>query len=154
MENISGLFTEIVVAVVAAFAANALAFFGFWRKAKAELEQSYLLKFNEKKWAVYTDFTQSLQKLLSDTLYDLGNDDQNATEAALASQIVLIGSDEVVRAFREWRQAVAIHGKSQQATRMKLFTLVAKMRNDLGIKYSTLEVEDLLGALNPDLASS
>lgn len=154
MENISGLFVEIVVAVVAAFATGVLAYFGFWRKAKAELEQQYLITFNEKKWEVYTDFTKLLQKLLSDVSLDLQNDDQTTAETALASQIVLIGSDEVVRAFREWREAVVIHGKSQQVTRKKLFTLVAKMRNDLGIKYSTLEVEDLLGALNPDLANS
>jgi hypothetical protein len=147
MNNISELMASIVVAFVSA----TFTFLGFWRKAKADLEQEYLRTFNSKKWEVYTEFTKLLQNLLADKSTDLPGLEQQPEEIALASQLVLIGSDEVVRRFRDWRETSTVYGKSQKETREKLFVLVATMRNDLGIKHSKLEIEDLLGALKPGL---
>ena len=121
---------------------------GFWRQAKADLEQEYLKRFNDRKWDVYTEFAKLLQAPPQDIFED-GR--RQAAKTAIASQIVLIGSDEVVRAFRDWRESMAVHGKAQRVTDEKLFLLVANMRRDLGIKYSNLEVDDLLGVLNPSL---
>lgn len=148
MENISGLAAEIVVAFVIALATGAFTFMGFWRQAKADLEQEYLKRFNDKKWGVYTEFAKLLQAPPQDIFED-GR--RQAAETAIASQIVLIGSDEVVRAFRDWRESMAVHGRAQRVTDEKLFLLVANMRRDLGIKYSNLEVDDLLGVLNPSM---
>lgn len=149
MNNINELFVSIVVPIVTAFATAVLAYFGFWRKAKAELEQEYLKIFNNKKWEVYTEFTKLLHNFSTGQLDDLPGQEQLSAEITIASQLVLIGSDEVVRAFRDWRKTSMIYGKSQKETKERLFTLVVKMRNDLGIKYSKLEIEDLLGALEP-----
>ena len=148
MENIGGLAAEIVVAFVIALATGAFTFMGFWRQAKADLEQEYLKRFNDKKWGVYTEFAKLLQ---APSLNTFETDYRQEAETAIASQIVLIGSDEVVRAFRDWRESVAVHGKAQRVTNEKLFALVANMRRDLGIKYSNLEVDDLLGVLNPSM---
>lgn len=147
MDSSSGLLVEVVIAIITAIATSVFASWEFWRRKKAELEQEYLKKFNEKKWEVYTDFTKLLQDLLADKL----EMEQQPAEILLASQLVLIGSDDVVRAFRVWKETSMVYGKSQVETKEKLFMLVATMRNDLGIKYSKLEVEDLLAALEPQI---
>ena len=150
MENIGGLLVNIATAVVTA----GLTFLGFWRKAKAELEQEYLKRFNDKKWEVYTEFTKLLHSFLTNNSADLAGATRQQDEIVLASQLVLIGSDEVVRAFRDWRESSMAYGKSHAVAKEKLFNLVAKMRNDLGIKYSKLALEDLLGALEPGFSKS
>jgi hypothetical protein len=153
MENASKLLVDIVVAIVAAIATGIVTSWLYWRQAKADLEKEYLKKFNEKKWVVYTEFTSLLQDLLSDKETDFPELERHVSnETALASQIVLIGSDEVVKAFHAWRETSRVYGKTQKETREKLFILVATMRNDLGIKYSKLEINDLLGALEPGSA--
>jgi hypothetical protein len=154
MEKVTALLIEIIVAIVAALATSVFASWEFWRRKKAELEQEYLKKFNEKKWGVYTDFTKLLQDFLADKSDNFHGWEQQPSEISLASQLVLIGSDEVVKSFRAWREASMVYGKSQKETKEKLFMLVATMRNDLGIKYSKLEVDDLLGALEPQVGKS
>ena len=152
MEN----FSKILLDVLTAVATAGLTFLGFWRKAKADLEQEYLKRFNDKKWDVYTEFTKSLQEFLADKETDFSDPVRRSSseETALASRLVLIGSDEVVKAFRSWRETSMVYGKSQKESKEKLFILVATMRNDLGIKYSKLEVDDLLGALEPEIVNS
>lgn len=154
MNNIDGFLANIVIAIVTAFATGCLTSWGFWRKAKAELEQEYLKRFNDKKWEVYTEFTKLLHSLLTGKSTELTGLEQQLAEIALASQLVLIGSDEVVRAFHDWRETSIAYGKSHSASKEKIFYLVAKMRKDLGIKYSKLTVEDLLGALEPGFIKS
>ena len=149
MDNVSGLLASIVVLILTAFATSVSTSWVFWRQEKAKLEQEYLKRFNDKKWVVYTDFTKLLHSLFTDESSDLPGREQRPAEISIASQLVLIGSDEVVKAFRDWREASMVYGKSQKETKEKLFTLVVKMRNDLGAKYSNLEIEDLLGALEP-----
>jgi hypothetical protein len=151
MENFSKILLDVLTAVITA----GLTFLGFWRKAKADLEQEYLKRFNDKKWDVYTEFTKSLQEFLADKETDFSDPvHRSSEETALASQLVLIGSDEVVKAFRAWRETSMVYGRSQKEAKDKLFMLVATMRNDLGIKYSKLEVDDLLGALEPGFVRS
>jgi hypothetical protein len=150
MDNFGGLLASIVVAGVTA----GFTFFGFWRQAKADLDKEYQSRFNTKKWEVYTEFTKLLQGILNEKSVDLADVTQQPAEIALASQLVLIGSDEVVRAFRDWRETSIAYGKSHTVAKEKLFNLVAKMRNDLGIKYSKLGIEELLGALEPRFTKS
>ena len=145
MNNIGELLTSIVVAGVTA----SFTFLGFCRQAKADLDKEYRSRFNTKKWEVYTEFTKLLYSLLTDKSVNLTEWEDQPSEISIASQLVLIGSDEVVRAFRDWRETSIVYGKSNKETKEKLFILVAKMRNDLGIKYSKLEIDDLLGALEP-----
>jgi hypothetical protein len=155
MGNANALLVEVIVAIVTALATGVFTSWGFWRMKKAELEKEYLKKFNEKKWEVYTEFTESLQNFLADKETDFSDPVRSLSEeTALASQLVLIGSDEVVKAFRAWRETSMVYGRSQKEAKDKLFMLVATMRNDLGIKYSKLEVDDLLGALEPGFVRS
>jgi len=154
MDNISGLLASIIVAILTAFVTGFITFWGFWRQAKADLDKEYQSRFNTKKWEVYTEFTKLLHGFLTNNSADLAGTTQQQDEIVLASQLVLIGSDEVVRAFRDWRESSMAYGKSHAVAKEKLFNLVAKMRNDLGIKYSKLALEDLLGALEPSFAKS
>ena len=148
MDTINGLAAEIVIAFITALATGVFASMEVWRRKKADLEREFQKRFNEKKWEVYTEFAKLLQ---APSLSTFEMDHRQEAETAIASQIVLIGSDEVVRAFRDWRESAAVHGKAQRVTSEKLFVLVANMRRDLGIKYSNLEVDDLLGVLNPSM---
>ncbi|MBE0683777.1 MAG: hypothetical protein IH589_17870 [Anaerolineales bacterium] len=154
MDNINGLLVSIVVAILTAFATGFVTSWGYWRQAKAQLEKEYQSRFNTKKWEVYTEFTKLLHGFLINNSVDLAGATQQQNEIVLASQLVLIGSDEVVRSFRDWRESSMAYGKSHAVAKEKLFNLVVKMRNDLGIKYSKLALEDLLGALEPGFAKS
>ena len=145
MDNISGLLVNIATAVATGFVTSWV----YWRQARADLDKEYQSRFNTKKWEVYTEFTKLLHSFLMSNSADLAGATQQQDEIVLASQLVLIGSDEVVRAFRDWRESSMAYGKSHAVAKEKLFNLVAKMRNDLGIKYSKLALEDLLGDLEP-----
>lgn len=154
MNNIYDLLSSILITILTAFATGIITSWVYWRNKKAELEQEYLKRFNEEKWEVYTEFTKLLYNLLLDETVDFPGWGQLPAEVVIASQLILIGSDDVVRAFRDWRETSMVYGKSQVETKQKLFLLIAIMRNDLGVKYSKLEVEDLLGALEPKFSKT
>ncbi len=145
MGDVNGLFENIIVPVIVTIVSASLTFLGFWRKAKAELEQEYLKRFNDKKWEIYTHFTKMLQHLIvKDT--QTGSRD---IETDLVSQFVMIGSDDVLLAMREWRLAGSTFGNSADETRERLYILLIQMRNDLGIKHSKIGVDEILDVLVP-----
>lgn len=146
MNDENGLLAEILVSSIVAIASAVLTIFGFWRKAKAELEQEYLKRFNEKKWEIYTKFTKALQVLM---VFDGSHVGNRELETHLVSQFVMIASDDVLHAMREWRLTGTSFGYSADETREKLYSLLVEMRNDLGIKYSRMGADDLLEVLIP-----
>jgi hypothetical protein len=151
MGIMDGILGEVIVMIISAIATSVCTSWLYWRKARSDLEREYLSRFNTQKWAVYTRFVQSLQSLLNiESAESAGAAYQ---EMVFASQISLIGSDEVVKTFRRWREVNRIYGKSHTLARERLFDLVVRMRNDLGVKYSKLSAEDILGVLDPEDAT-
>ena len=149
MNVLDNLTIGFLTSVLSAFATGAITFWGFWRKEKAELEKEYSSRFNSKKWEVYTEFTKLVHEIMGDGPASLTHITGRPTEGSLASQIVLIGSDKVVNAFRVWRETNLAYGQAHVITTEKLFELIAEMRRDLGNKYTRLSMDDLLGSLEP-----
>ena len=139
---------SIFVSLLTVFATAVLAWLGLWPKVKADLEKEYSLKFNDKKWEVYTEFAGLVRDMVDEQTFD--PDDLHRRKVSLASQIILIGSDDVVSAFQAWHAMAELLEKGHSDTEDKLFDLIASMRKDLGNKYTRLSKEVLLGALNPN----
>ena len=145
MNILDNFANNLIVSAVTA----AITFWGFWRREKAELEKEFSSRFNSKKWDVYTEFIKLAPQLINGN----ANEENIPTEIysvdSLAAQIVLAGSDDVVTAFRIWREANETYEYGHEVIKEKLSRLIAQMRKDLGNKYTQLEVDDVIGALKP-----
>lgn len=147
MNVLDNLTVTILTTIVTTLIASVPAFWGVWRKAKAELEHEFLSRFNTKKWEVYTEFLKYAPQIIGNELPDAQDSTDLTYVNSLASQIVIAGSDKVVTAFRIWRETARAYGQGNELTRVKFFSLIAEMRRDLGNKYTRLDMGDLLGAL-------
>ena len=147
MDVLDNLTVTILTTVVTTLITAVPAFWGVWRRAKAELENEFLSRFNTKKWEVYTEFVKLAREIVGNASLDLNISTEIISLDSLASQIVLAGSDRVVTAFRQWRETARAYGQGNELTKLKLFGLIAEMRRDLGNKYTRLDMDDLLGAL-------
>jgi hypothetical protein len=145
--DISTILISLGVAVVTGPIAAFITSRGIWKKARADLENEFSSRFNTRKWEVYTEFTKFLRGHINQ---DRNNRDNYPAEelASLASQVLLAGSDKVVKAFRSWLESIKVYGPGDDITRDKLFMLVLEMRRDLGNKKTRLESNDLWGALS------
>lgn len=56
--EIMTLLEQILITTITACATAILAYFGFWRQAKADLQKMYESRFNEKKWEVFINFME------------------------------------------------------------------------------------------------
>jgi hypothetical protein len=153
MAVLDNLTVTILTTVVTTLIAAVPAFWGVWRKAKADLENEFLSRFNTKKWEVYTEFLKIAPQTTVSELPDAQPSADLMAVNSLASQVVLAGSDKVVTAYRVWRETARVYGQGNQLTRIKLFNLVVEMRRDLGNKYTRLDMDDLLGALELESGS-
>ena len=151
------LLINILTAAVTSIFTAAFAYWGFWRQAKAELEKEYQKRFNEKKWNTYTEFTISLRKMLEKAQARESESLSFSIDESLmnlATELLLVGSDDVVKAFRNWRTLSTINGPTDVSTLNTLFSLINEMRKDPGIKTSDLFIEDMLGSLIPNYRRS
>ena len=148
-EIVVAFLTAVGTAVVTA----SVTFVGYWRKARADLESEFSRRFNNRKWEVYTEFTKLLYQNLAGIQRNFDVPFPNFNESdliSIASQIMLSGSDNVIHAFRLWRESVHVNGPGDDLSKQRLTSLVVEMRRDLGNKFTKLEMEDLSGVLRSD----
>jgi hypothetical protein len=153
MDVLVNFVVSLLPTVATAFLTSYVAYLWSWKKARADLENEFLSRFNTRKWDVYTEFTKFLHKSINDNRDNPGIVTPISMDEgliSLAPQVLLAGSDKVVSAFRLWRESTQVYGLGDEATRDKLFKLVVEMRKDLGNKHTKLEIADLLGALRFD----
>jgi len=86
-----------------ALATAFLTSWGYWRNAKADLEKEYSSRFNTKKWEVYTAFTALVPEIIGAEAINVDEPAELPSVNSLASQIVIAGSDKVIKAFGVWR---------------------------------------------------
>lgn len=151
------LIGQLITSIVAALLTALLAYIGFWRQAKADLEKEYQKKFNEKKWDIYTKFIKSIQELLEQNLSSPGGPGIGISNRiinkidndlmAIATQMLLIASDDVIKEFSSWRSISTINGFTQKDSLTTLFDLIVKMRKDLGNNTNEMDIVDMLGSL-------
>jgi hypothetical protein len=163
---------QILISVISASATAILAYFGFWRQAKAQLMKEYLSRFNEKKWDIYIRYIKlvstirELQRLVESErgreekhtafseadalkLESLTKDyDENFYR--LENEILLIGSTNVVETFFKWRaEIIADKGAADEKMVAIQIRLLNYMREDLGTGKSNLNVSALDGSYFP-----
>lgn len=154
MQIFDNILITLITAVITSSVAGVVASRQYLNQKKADLEAEYSSRFNTKKWEVYTEFTSLVRDIVKpfvdpSTAWPDSLHIPQDQFLKIASQIVLIGSDDVVKAFHAWRETGLAHGQAHRETKKKLFELIAEMRRDLGNNYTQLSMEALLGSLDP-----
>ena len=153
MVNGNNIIVPLLITIVTSFTtgiiASIIASRQYWMQKEADLDAEYSSRFNTKKWEIYTEFIGLAPKLISDDTNSGDTYEETSSLDALAAKIVLVGSDDVVTAFRIWRQANDSSEPGNKITNEKFSRLIAQMRKDLGNQYTQLELIELLKALNP-----
>ena len=156
MDNVNtltfGILRDIILPILIALVTSVLAIRRYRSQARIDLQKEFDSRFNEKKWEVYLDYIE----LIRGMFYREQNLEANSIKLSdeeimpLASQILLIGSDDVVKAFQHWQKLRKTKGLDHKATVEVLFAVIMEMRKDLGYRLSQLEFEEMLGVIAPD----
>lgn len=153
----------LVPSIIAIGAGIATAYFSsrfYVLRARADLEKEFESRFNERKWKIYTDFSDTIREVLESqrekTLQSqLPKFVRKIT--AFTSNLWLTGSDEVVRAYIEWQRCSRAHesaaeaGKNPREILTKLMAIITAMRRDLGYKTTDIAPEELLATFVHDI---
>ena len=154
------LLEQILLSFITSIATAVFAYFLLWRQAKADLMKEYETRFNEKKWDAYIRLIRLFPKF-EENNYNLYKNVLSPTPEAkiqffnrdneindelnqIESEILLIGSDDVLYKFKKWRNHAHQFSYFDDGV-MKLRTaMINAMREDLGksksdIDYSRLE---------------
>ena len=126
------IIASIVTALITSVGAAALAYFGYWRQAAAELKKELNNRYNEQKWKAYQDFMK-LQSRAANTMKPEG--------AEIRIALLLTASDEVIRAFNDYVD-LSYQDDRKDERHERIGAMIAAMRKDLG--YDTkLSYEEL-----------
>ncbi|NWG35673.1 MAG: hypothetical protein HXY42_14680 [Chloroflexi bacterium] len=147
MAEITDMVVSLLPSLIPAAIGSYLAYHFSRRKGRDDLEIEFSSRFNDRKWEAYTEFAKFLHRYLGGRR-DESDDPFDDQLVPLASQILIAGSDEVVRSFRLWREAATVYGDGDNAAREELYSLVLEMRRDLGNRRTRLETETVWGVLN------
>jgi hypothetical protein len=121
------------------------------RRSELDLQNQYATRYNEKKWSTYIQFITTVRQLISNREF---NELIESDIFVLAADIILIGSDDVVRSFRAWRGVYRVNGPLDHSSLELLFSLIIYMRKDLGNQKTDLDLDEMLGALVPNYMRS
>lgn len=136
------LLSSLIIALVTAF----LTSFFYWRQAKADLQKEYESRFNTKKWETYLGMNEIIQGIYDREQTVEGNAVNLEDKISLLrTQILLIGSKEVIAAFGAWQAQRVRYEDYHENTFEKLHALVMEMRKDLGLQNSRFELEEMRG---------
>ena len=127
----------------------------YTRKVKADLQKEYESRFNEKKWVIYTGFADYIRKNIEITK-GIDKTHPNTEMVKKYGEFVgglwIVGSDEVIKAFLDWKSLSANNTMYNQEYFEKLVEIMIEMRKDLGYKNSKITTKDLLATfMSPEL---
>jgi len=145
-----------VVSILGSVLLSALGSFLYVRQARIDLVNEYEKRFNEKKWKTYLDFTTNVLKQLR-LAATQDYDSESAADIelnSLTAELLLVGSDAVVIAYRQWRKFEQVNGQRDTETLNLLFRVVIEMRRDLGNSKTQVNLDHLLGMLVPNYQRS
>lgn len=145
------------VSIIGAFAASYFSFRYYAPRLRAELQKEYEIRFNERKWAAYEQFSD----ILYDVLDEVGTSKHDKKMPKVIkrlrkflSQLWIVGSDDVVKAVSDWfmySNRVADEEDTSAEGLFKLMTILIEMRKDLGYSGSEIEPVDLLRTFVTDI---
>jgi hypothetical protein len=111
-----------ILSTFVALLTSTLAFWGYWRSAKAELEKIYNSRFNERKWEAYQDFVM-MQSRQSNVM--------TPESAEIRGSLLLVASDEVIKAYIDY-VSLSFQEEYRETRREKVAAMITEMRKDLG----------------------
>jgi hypothetical protein len=150
----------LITIIVAALPGIITAYFGtrfYTRQAKADLQKEFENKLNERKWKTYTDFAEMVRYMIEAAKNSQNTrvmDDFGSKLMGFAGSLWIVGSDEVIRAFNDWRKIQqGVNGKAPDPKEglIKLFDIIVAMRRDLGYTGSQTNARDLLATFINDM---
>jgi len=131
--------TTLIVAPVSAL----ITFWGYWRKAKAELQREYESRFSQRKWDTYVTFASLVFRLVTKrTDTDVRVNQLVELAEGTFPNIWLVASEEIIEAFVEMSSSSDIADKERIAMK-----ILQAMRKDLGGKPVALSEKDLLAVV-------
>lgn len=137
---------DIILPVLVAIIASVLAVRRSFVQARIDLQREYDNRFNTKRWEIYLSMVEITREIFAKK--QLRGDDsvnlRNKIEL-LKTQILLIGSHQVVTAFTIWLKYREDFGDLHEYTLDKFHTLVTEMRKDLGLQTNQPELDVMLG---------
>lgn len=111
------------------------------RQLKADLQKEYVSKFNMKRWESYLGMNDLIQGIYYKGQNVEGGELNLEDKIRLMrTQILLIGSNDVIKAFGFW-QKQRQHGDYLEETKERLHNLIEEMRKDLGLQESKFDLE-------------
>lgn len=145
------LIDQIVVSIIASSVTAGLAYLGFWRKAKVELQKEFQNKFNDRKWELYLKNIKYIN-LLRDVTYltfpKLENKDHDKyvalstemkdLESQIEFEIMLVGSKQVVESYMKWKKSLIDGVYDNSDTFELMIESINSMREDLGLEKALL----------------
>ena len=155
MNFILTLLPSILVALLTAFFSARF----YSHKAKADLQKELESRFNERKWEIYTKFSNTLRKIkdgVQGKNFDRKLPQYTRELSDFTSSLWLIGSDDVVIAFNDWQSsnrevANKENTAPDKSTLIKLMNILIAMRKDLGNKSTKVSPKDLLATFVLDV---
>ena len=154
MENIiNTITTPALISIVTALGTSILTHREIKRRAEVELRNQFASRYNEKRWEAYTKFTSLAREQIEAFRRQEANRMYTEVEESikrLASDLFLIGSDDVVKIFRAWRNYSSVNGPTDPTSIQSLTELLIAMRSDLGYEETDLDLDSILGSLVPN----
>ena len=153
--------TEIVVpvvlSVIGAFTASYFSYRYYKPRLRAELQNEFESRFNERKWVAYQQFADILYEMLDKSgTKKFENELPKVIQRMrkFLSQLWVVGSDDVMKAVSDWfvysnREKQANDSTSEGL--IKLMNILIMMRKDLGYSTSQIGPTDLLRTFITDL---
>jgi hypothetical protein len=147
--------TTIIVSIMTIIGSVLLSVVGsflYIRQAKIDLVNEYEKRFNEKKWKTYLDFTTVIVKFfkIAKTRDNVSLRERYELELDhLVADLLLVGSDSVIIAYRDWRTILYMEGYFEATSLRLLFDVVIEMRKDLGNNKTQVDFDQMLGMLVP-----
>lgn len=124
-------------------------------KTREEIKSFFEKKFNDNRWALYTEFVLLIDRTLQRSGTEHSQHFIYETELSkIGTKIILIGSDEVVELYGSWRALSSVNGIFDVTSMHILFDLINKLRIDLGNDSSKLDLDKLLKCIVPNYKRS
>jgi hypothetical protein len=103
---------------------------------KADLQKEYDTRFNERRWETYLHFSKIIRKMMEATKAKKLEEIMPEIVADLyqfSGELLLVGSNDVVKSFNKWRANSEPSNKEQQLEMMRsMMGILIEMRKDLG----------------------
>ncbi len=128
-------------------------------RVRADLEREYQFRFNERKWSLYTEFSELIIGMLEFSKLPQKNQHTVQKDAikklrGFVARLWIVGDDRVVSAYNSWRRTTspeADSGTDHLQSLDQLMQILIEMRKDLGNSTTEVTPRELLATIVNDI---